>query len=248
MSEPTDYVFIHGGGQGGWVWAKTLEAMRAQDHGGAVGRTLTLDVPGCGAKRGRALDDLTMDDVARELMGDIAAVGIEHAILVGHSQAGQLIPAMVRLNPAIFRRLVYVTCSIPLPGQGVHEMFGVGLQGASEDEIGWPFDLTKVDLADAFPRMLRSDMSPAQAREFDSHAGSDNWPSQTYAMTDWAYDGMGLVPATFVICLKDRILPAHWQEIFAQRLKAERLVRIDTGHQVMNARPHALAEVLRLET
>jgi pimeloyl-ACP methyl ester carboxylesterase len=36
-------------------------------------------------------------------------------------------------------------------------------------------------------------------------------------------------------------------EVAAERLCAQRLVRIDAGHQVMNTRPHALAEALRLE-
>jgi hypothetical protein len=50
-----------------------------------------------------------------------------------------------------------------------------------------------------------------------------------------------------VVCLKDNILPVRWQEIFAERFKAERLARIDAGHQAMNTRPHALAEILRHE-
>jgi pimeloyl-ACP methyl ester carboxylesterase len=50
-----------------------------------------------------------------------------------------------------------------------------------------------------------------------------------------------------VICLRDGILPVSWQEVFATRLQASRRVRIDAGHQVMNTRPEALAEILRYE-
>jgi pimeloyl-ACP methyl ester carboxylesterase len=73
------------------------------------------------------------------------------------------------------------------------------------------------------------------------------WPPQTYAETAWSYDDFGGVPATYVVCLEDQALPVHWQLKFAERLKVERLVHIDAGHQVMNTRPHALAEALRLE-
>jgi hypothetical protein len=38
-----------------------------------------------------------------------------------------------------------------------------------------------------------------------------------------------------------------WQTKFAERLKVDRIVCIDAGHQVMNTRPHALAEILRHE-
>ena len=43
------------------------------------------------------------------------------------------------------------------------------------------------------------------------------------------------------------MLPVAWQEIFAERLRVERRIRIDCAHQAMNTRPHALAEILRLE-
>jgi len=49
------------------------------------------------------------------------------------------------------------------------------------------------------------------------------------------------------VCLADGILPVAWQQKFAERFHAKRLVRIDAGHQVMNTRPQALAEILRNE-
>ena len=42
-------------------------------------------------------------------------------------------------------------------------------------------------------------------------------------------------------------LPVAWQEIFAERLHADRVVRIDAGHQAMNTRPHELAAILLAE-
>ncbi|MNC99561.1 hypothetical protein D3C83_178940 [compost metagenome] len=38
-----------------------------------------------------------------------------------------------------------------------------------------------------------------------------------------------------------------WQETFADRFHAQRIIRVDAGHQVQNTRPHALAEILRQE-
>ena len=50
-------------------------------------------------------------------------------------------------------------------------------------------------------------------------------------------------------CVTVRVstLPPMWQQRFAERFHADRIVRIDAGHQVMNTRPHALAEVLLAE-
>ena len=53
--------------------------------------------------------------------------------------------------------------------------------------------------------------------------------------------------SNFVLCLRDAILPPHWQEYFAKQLRCWRTVRIDAGHQAMNTRPHALAEILLID-
>jgi pimeloyl-ACP methyl ester carboxylesterase len=246
VSKQTDFVFLHGGGQAGWVWSDTIEALH-QQTAGAFGRALALDAPGCGAKRGRAVETLRMEDIARELVADIEAVGLSDVVLVGHSQAGQAIPFMAKLAPRLFQRLVYVTCSIPQPGQSVQAMMVQSLHGTNDDEVGWPFDPKARDLAQSYPLMFCNDMDAEQTAQFMSQLGQDSWPPRTYAMTNWCYEGIGMVPATYVVCLKDNILPVGWQEAFAARFKAERRVYIDAGHQAMNTRPHALAEVLRHE-
>ena len=144
------FAFLHGGGQGGWVWEEVIAALDRQT-GGRYGRTLALDVPpGCGAKRGRDTSGLDVDDIASELIADL-----EHR---------------------------------------------------------------------------------------------DRWPDQSMQASDWRYDHLRNLPSTFVLCLQDGILTPPWQERFAQRLNTQRMVRIDAGHQVMNTRPHALAELLRHET
>lgn len=43
-----DIAFVHGGGQGSWVWDDTLAALDLQ-AGNAFGRVVALDAPGCGA-------------------------------------------------------------------------------------------------------------------------------------------------------------------------------------------------------
>jgi pimeloyl-ACP methyl ester carboxylesterase len=246
MSEAVDYAFLHGGGQGGWVWEATIEALGRQT-GGAFGRALALDAPGCGAKRGRSGEDLDPEAIAAELVGDIEAAGLKDVVLVGHSQAGMELPFMLELRPQLFRRAVYVTCSAPPPGRTTLSMMGTSVHGANPDEVGWPVDPETHDMHARFLAMFCNDMSPAEADGFLARLGKDMWPAPTYSASNWRYDHLGAVPASYVICLQDQSLPPPWQEAFAARLRCERLVRIDAGHQVMNTRPHALAEALRCE-
>ncbi|WP_297489744.1 alpha/beta fold hydrolase [Acidocella sp.] len=246
MNDSVSYAFLHGGGQGSWVWDETIAALALQ-AGQKPGRTLALDVPGCGTKRGRDTHALGVDDIAAELVADITAAGMSDVVLVGHSQAGSVMPHMVKAGRKLFRRLVYVSCSIPLPGQSVIGMVGNGLHGENPDEVGWPMDPGTHSMAERFRVMFCNDMAPGEADAFLAKLGADSWPMASYAHTAWSHDQLGLVPASYVICLRDGILPLPWQERFAARFKTGRTIRIDAGHQAMTTRPHGLAEILRNE-
>jgi pimeloyl-ACP methyl ester carboxylesterase len=151
------------------------------------------------------------------------------------------------MRPDLFRRVVYISCSIPLPGQTVLQMIGTGPHGSNEAEVGWPPTPTVDGQGRRSALMFCDDMDPDQASIFQKNFGADYWPTLTYSETRWSYDHLAAVPATYIICLKDNMLPVAWQEKFAARFRAERIVRIDTGHQPMNTRPQTLAEILRHE-
>jgi pimeloyl-ACP methyl ester carboxylesterase len=246
MTVSTDYVFLHGGGQAGWVWRETIAALHQQADG-KFGRALALDVPGCGNKRGRNTSNLGVDDIVTELIANISASGLKDVILVGHSQAGTILPRLVDKRPDLFRRLVYVSCIAPLPGQTIIQQMGSGLHGSNENEVGWPVDPKTIDARTRYSQMFCNDMSAADASDFIARLGKDNWPAQTMSASDWRNDHLVKVPSTYVFCLRDGILPVAWQETFASRLRVQRRAWIDAGHQVMNTRPQALAEVLRYE-
>ena len=247
MHDQFNYAFVHGDALGSWVWDEMIAALDRQTHG-AFGRALALDAPGCGLKRSRAATELTLENVATEFIEDIERAGMEDVVLVGHSLGGQAMALMAELQPELFRRLVYVSCLIPLPGQNVAQMMGTGLHGSNPDEVGYPLDPTCSDLNDRFAAMFCNDMEHQQAAAFLAKLGADAWPPQTYVFTDWRYDHLDHMPATYVLCLRDQSLPVEWQEVFASRFKVDEIVRVDAGHQVMNTRPEALAEILRHET
>lgn len=246
MTSAVGYVFLHGGGQGAWVWDETLMALQQQGATG-IARTIALDAPGCGSKRGRDTAALDIDAVVTDLLADISAAGLKDIMLVGHSQAGTVLPRLVEKQPGLFRRLVYVSCIAPSPGQNIVQQMGSGTRGSHPDEVGWPFDPQTTPANKRYPPMFCNDMNDDESAAFLAKLGRDTWPAQTMRASDWRYDHLGGIPSTYVVCLRDGILPVPWQETFAARLKVQRHVRIDAGHQVMNTRPHALAEALRYE-
>ncbi len=241
----TDFVFLHGGGQGGWVWDETIAAIKAQS-GGDV-RCLALDAPGCGAKRGRDTAGIAFPEITAELVADIEAAGLRDVVLVGHSQAGTSMPAMAALRPGLFARLVFVSCIAPDPGLTVVEMTARRMREHGHTEGSRALTDENRPMRERYRVMFCNDMAPAQAEAFLDKLGSDNWPPSCYAQTDWPYDHLAEVPVGYVLCLQDAILPLEWQERFAVRMHAVSTPRIDAGHQAMNTRPQALAEILLAE-
>ena len=240
-----DFAFLHGGGQGSWVWDETIAALR--DQAGPDLRCLALDAPGCGAKRNRDTSAIAFADIARELVEDIVAAGLSDVVLVGHSQAGMTMPDMAALAPSLFRRLIFVTCSAPLPGVTTLEQMGNTVQGSHPDQVGWPVDPGSTSLEERYRAMFCNDMGKAEADAFLAGLGADMWPACCYSHRDWAYDHLAAMPVSYVACLRDASLPMPWQERFAERLHADRLVTIDAGHQAMNTRAGELAALLLAE-
>ncbi|MGB8363781.1 MAG: alpha/beta fold hydrolase [Rhizomicrobium sp.] len=173
---------------------------------------------------------------------------MKKVILVGHSQAGTVMPRMAELRPDLFKRLVYVSCPSPLAGGTISEMIGNCLHGQSDTEVGWPTDPATSSPEERYRIMFCNDMAPEQANLFIQSLGCDAWPASSYCERNWRYDHLATVPTSYVIFLKDMSLPAVWQERFAGRFHADRVIRIDAGHQGMITRPHALAEVLLAES
>jgi pimeloyl-ACP methyl ester carboxylesterase len=238
-----DFAFLHGGGQGSWVWAETTAALQ-QQAGKRPVYSIALDVPGCGSKRGRDTSGIDTDAVVTELLADLTASGLKDIVLVGHSQGGTVLPRLAARRPDLFRRIVYVSCCMPLPGQTIQQMMGTGLHGSNPKEVGWPLDPATHGVHERYPVMFCNDMAPAPRDAFLGKLGKDNWPGRTYADTDWSTRHPQSMPSTYVVCLQDGVLPVAWQETFATRVNALGRVHIDAGHQVMNTRPQALAEAL----
>lgn len=242
MDGHPNFALLHGGGQGSWVWDGLAPLLSAR---GA--KILALDVPGCGVKRGIETLSYGVEEVADQLLAEIDAAGLRDVILVGHSQAGTLLPAMALRTANAFHRLVYLSCSAPLPGKSVIDQMGRGVHGAHPDEVGWPLDPDIHGRDVQYRLTFCNDMDAAQAERFMARPLDENWPlGVTYAV-DWAYDHLANMPSTYIICDRDGILPPSWQMRFAERLHCERIVHIDAGHQAMMTQAETLAEMLFAE-
>ncbi|MET0239038.1 MAG: alpha/beta hydrolase [Sphingobium sp.] len=236
MPDIINFAFLHGGGQGAWIWHETIAALKAQ--GGERVRAVAFDMPGCGAKRDADVSGLSVRDAAAVFIADLANSGLTDIILVGHSNAGTILPLVAAQRPDLIRRYVYLSCIAPPPGQSVLDVMRQGRPDAQQSSIS----------GGKLHDMFCNDMDPAYAEAFMGKLHSDHWPTPAVLPeTDWVYDHLADKATSYIVCMKDRALLPDWQEVFAARLHAQRRVYLDAGHQAMNTRPHGLAEILLVE-
>jgi pimeloyl-ACP methyl ester carboxylesterase len=237
-----DYVFLHGGGQGGWVWEPLIDAMKMQSKS-AFGRALALDAPGCGAKRDRNTDGVTVEMIADELVSDVEQSGFKDIFIIGHSQAGTVIPMMLERRPDLFSRALYLACVAPAPGKTV-QSFRTELFPGEE----MPMKATPEEAYRMTRFYMCNDMDEAEGDAFMAKMGKDSWPPLSYAKNDWVYDDTPAPrPTIYAKMLQDPGVPVQLQDIFARRLKADRIVCMDCGHGPMQSRPHGFAEIVLRE-
>lgn len=237
------FAFLHGGRHGGWCWKFTIDALKEKLGADQV-QCLALDVPGCGEKRDRDCQDMGLDDILRELNDDVARAGIAPAILVGHSQAGLILPEMIAQAPALYSGVIFVSCALPLVGQALVDLMGTAPQGTNPDQVGFAADPT--DWA-GFVRVnfCEKDWPEDTVQWLVRETQQDDWPPRSMTDKIKRNSTSEFLPTAYITLTRDVPLPLAWQHRFAERAGAgDNIVEINAAHNVMISHPEALATEL----
>lgn len=239
-----DLILLHGGQHGSWCWEPLLKVFAAE--GNPFDRVIALDMPGCGGKRERNPDGVSLAEITRELNDELRAAKVKAGVLLGHSIAGVLLPMMVLEDPALFARLVHLATSAPEEGQTIMQMLGTSRQGEDPNEVGWPVDMQNTQPDALAVAIFGRDLNPQQLAWLLAEVSQDRTPpaAQFEPVSRRGYAQLG-VDATYILTMRDDILPPEWQRRFAQRLECSKVVEIDTPHEPFVSHPELLASVLR---
>jgi pimeloyl-ACP methyl ester carboxylesterase len=224
-------VLVHGAGGTRLHWPEALRAMPGR-------RVIALDLPGHGRSPGGS--ERTVAGYAQRVLALLDALGVEAAVVVGHSLGGAIALTLALEAQARVAGLVLVgtgarlrvssavleaTANPVLPAQAARGMAerSVG-PGASEALLG---ELVEGLRANA-PGVLHGDFLACDAFDVMGRLGEVSAP-------------------TLVVCgTEDRLTPLKYSEFLCGKIRGARLERIaGAGHLAMLEAPDQVAAAVR---
>jgi pimeloyl-ACP methyl ester carboxylesterase len=182
-----NFLLVHGAWHGGWCWDAVSARLRAQGHG-----CFAPTLRGLAHRRAALTPELDADAHVEDVASLVEALDLEQVVLVLHSYAGLLGPALQsRLGQRIVHRCL-VEAVLPAPGQCMLDLLAPSVaqrfaHAVQEHGDGWrlpPPDPAQfhlggtVSAADVARRLTphpwRSFTTPLRAAQADvlAHAGS----------------------------------------------------------------------------
>ena len=228
-----NFVLVHGGYQGAWIWKPTATCLRDAGHNVYAP---TLD--GCAERRHQLRAGITTTTHAREVADLLFYEDINDAILVGTSFGGMLISKAAELARDRVKHLVYVDALAPQPGETCADIVD-----RAPDAPYQRLELSQGPTHDDMENRLFGDFPPdlrawAVARyTLHPNGGTDVEPGELDAF--WAQSWS----ATVINCLQSKNPSEAHQRRTAEKLNGA-YIEMDTGHYPMLTDAEDLTKLL----
>ena len=195
----TEFLLVHGMGQGAWTWGKVWGRLTAPvEHPPRLqitrqaGRVSTLDLPGHGSDSVGDTAQVRMEECVHAIVRAVEREGLRDVVLVGHDFAGSLIAQAARqlTNPP--KRLVMLAGIVPPPQRS---MLAV-LPTRSRAAYRLLDVMSKMSRRDLRLPPLRHWLLPVQRDEPDGTGGSDGILWTAAGQGDYLKGSCGRRPAS----------------------------------------------------
>jgi pimeloyl-ACP methyl ester carboxylesterase len=224
------YVFVAGGGYGGFIWKKVASRLRARRH-----EVFTPTLTGLGERAHLASPQIDLDTHLQDIIGVLEYEDLHDVFLVGHSYGGMVITGVAQQVPQRLARLVYLDALVPQDGQSVLDIIGPFWKTRFEKMTktqgdGWRLPSLAERSIGATGITVKTTAHPFQSL------------AQPLALKNPAASS---VPHTFIYCTESGWSSEHIAPL-AARARAEGwdYYELATAHMAMLTMPKELADIL----
>lgn len=228
-----DFVLVHGMWHGAWCWKKVIPLLQTAGHN-AHKVTLT----GVGERAHLHYPDIDMNLHIQDVVAVLEFEDLRKVILVGHSLAGFMAPAVAERVPERISHIINLNGVIPIEGKSFKELmpdFWVDFQQRGRNNgdetwsppvTEWTFGVTGADLA-----WMRSKLTPHPLKTWETPLFFSNPVTRS-------------IPRTFIHCTEG-VSP---DDITNEEKKCTRngwqYRQLVTGHDAMITAPEELTHLL----
>ena len=230
------YVLVHGGGHGGWCYAKVKRLLEAAGHEVHAPSLTGL------AERSRSLSpaidlDFHIDDVVEVLH----YWDLHDVVLVGHSYGGMVITGAADRATDRVGKIVYLDAANPRNGQSLRDIAGPVIEvtrpmGTVVD--GVELVLLPAEGASAFYGVE----DPDDQAWADARLTGHPWACFEQKLVLQNEDALWALPQFHIVC--ESTLATRDTAMIDQAREDGRLWTIDTGHDLMITEPGFVAAAL----
>ena len=247
----TDYLMVHGAGQGAWSWGKVWGYLTAPvEHPPRLyvprraNRVYPMDLPGHGTDAGGDTSLVRLDECVHAVIRAVEREGLSDLVMVGHGFAGSLVmQAAGQLSPPP-KRVVLVAGIVPFGRRTIlsacsrRTRIGFSVLSALSNVSRQDMKMPKA----AVSGYLCNGMDPMDVVRLMGFLGP--LPTRVLKTKVPMEESLPEFPITYVVLTQDRLVPRDQQMRIANRFSGVELIEIESCHQVVTLKPRELADVL----
>ena len=246
----TDYLLVHGAGQGSWAWGKVWGLMTApEEHPPRLhkprraNRVLTIDLPGHGPDAQGDTTAVRIEECVDAVVRTVEREQLRDVVLVGHGISAGIIMQAAGGLAAAPKRLCIVGGVVPEGSRpllsGCSGRISRGfkllslLSSLSRKEPRFPYRFINQYLCNTMDTMEVVQMlgffGPLPTRLLNSGL---------------SLEGDAPAPVSCIVLTQDKVVSPQTQRRTAERLNSDEVIEVDACHMGLWQRPREIADAL----
>lgn len=246
----TDFLLVHGAGQGSWAWSRVWGRMTAPvEHPPTLhkprkaNRVHPIDLPGHGPDAQGDTAAVRLDECVEAITYEVEREGLRDLVLVGHGISAGIVLQAAAALPTPPKRLAIVGGVVP-EGQRTFLSTCPGLVRAGYRLLSSLSSLTGKELRFPQPFISRYLCNSMEVMDMVRILGFFGPLPTRLLNSRLSLEAELPSPLSSIVLTRDKIVPAQAQRRTAERLGCEDVVEIDACHMGAWQEPEALADAL----
>ena len=230
------FVLVHGGGHGGWCYARVAKLLREAGH-----HVLAPSLTGMGDRKHLLHPGVDLDTHVTDIVNLLEYEELTDVVLVGHSYGGMVVTGVADRAPGRVRRLVYLDAAHPKDGDSLADLTP-GMMAEAQQAMRVVDGVELVLFPDSPSIRHLGVTDPEDFAWMVSKITPHPWKCFTQKLRLRDEAAVRRIHRTSINCTQ--ILAVRDEESRARALDADLLFEIDTGHDLMITEPRAVADML----